>query len=558
MSDSKSLLPTVIYFGFPAKLVEWLNMISKRNMSSDPLDSLIVAMSNVSQCEEGVIALNNACAINALEISENALANRLGKNHFTSSFYPRIYAMISTTDQLKTLTFVKPAIDYLLTKIREANASTNLRSSTGHLYEYLVPLAKLLVNDNVATYLLNNNEIGGLAFFIELLYKHDVLSVNDLFVKHLIRLALYNILCSFAFHQSVQQELKENQRFIKTISEASNSSTSNSETCIPSSLRNNLMSIKAAADGILVYLDKFKISISNDNTVVNTPVKKIPMMSYSHKDASFCRSVVAALKEHSISVWIDEDGHCLSNDCWEEIAIAIKNASTVLIVVSENYCTKSDSCRVEATYAIKLKIPIIALYIDEDYQAEPWLDIHLTGVHVKFGRKPFAERITRLATYIAARNHPLAVTEPLQTQMGHSSHEVFIPSMVKKDNNSLRAKIPESNIEYCVPKTSPRTWSKGEVRGWWCTERTLVPQLCTFCDGEALCIYARIFLSLYEQNPLKHLQNLQEQSKREYGIDFYDNDYANMASSMMWIVQQNENDGHVSNKHSKSVLCVLT
>ncbi|CAF3101831.1 unnamed protein product [Rotaria sp. Silwood2] len=557
MSDSKSLLPTVIHFGFPAKLVEWLNMISKRNISSDPLDSLIVAMSNVSQCEEGVIALNEACAMTALEMSKSALANRLEKNHFTSSFYPRIYAMISTADQLKTLTVLKPAIDYLIAKIREANASTNLRSKTGHLYEYLVPLAKLLINDNVAIYLLNDSEVGGLAFFIELLYKHDILSASDLFVKHLIRLALYNILCSLAFHESVQQELKENPRFIKTISEASNSSTSNIETFIPSSLRNNLMSIKAAADGILVYLDKFKISVTNDNKAVNTPVTKIPMISYSHKDANFCRSVVAALKEYSISVWIDEDGHCLSNDCWEEIAIAIRNASTILIVVSENYCTKSDSCRVEATYAIKLKIPIIALYIDDNYQAEPWLDIHLIGVHVKFGRKPFAERIARLATYIAARNNPLATMEPSQTPMGHSAHEVSIPSMIKEDNNSLRTKISETNIEYSLPKTSPRTWSKAEVRAWWCTERTLVPQLCTFYDGEALCVYAQIFLSLYQQNPLKHLQNLQEQSKREHGVDFYDNHYANMVSSMMWIAKQKKNDEHVMNKHSKSALCVL-
>jgi hypothetical protein len=139
-------------------------------------------MSNISQCEEGIIALNKADAITALRTSEKALAVRLQKSPFILSFYPRIYAMIATTDQLKTLTVVQPAIDFLLTKIHDANASTNLRSSTGHLYEYLVPLAKLLVNDNVANYVLTNTELGGLDFFIELFHKHNVLSTNDLSV----------------------------------------------------------------------------------------------------------------------------------------------------------------------------------------------------------------------------------------------------------------------------------------------------------------------------------------------------------------------------------------
>ena len=85
------------------------------------------------------------------------------------------------------------------------------------------------------------------------------------------------------------------------------------------------MSVKAAADGILVYLDQFKVNSADDNRIVNTSVTKLPMISYSHKDAAFCRSIVAALKQYSISVWIDEDEHCLSDDCWEEIAIAIRN-----------------------------------------------------------------------------------------------------------------------------------------------------------------------------------------------------------------------------------------
>jgi hypothetical protein len=557
MSDSKSLLPTTIRIGFPAKLVEWLNKISKRNIASDPLDSLIVAMSNISQCEEGVIALNEACAIDALGVSQKVLAGRLEKSPFTLSFYPRIYAMITTTDQLKALAVLKPAIDYLLTKIHEANASSNLCSTTGHLYEYLVPLAKLLVNDNMATYLLTNGELGGLAFFIELFHKHNVLSANDLFVKHLIRLALYNIFCSLTFHQSVQQELKENQMFITAVMEASNSLTSNSDAFIPSSLRNNLMSVKTAADGILVYLDKFKAPVRNNSNAVSTSIAKIPMISYSHKDANFCRSVVAALKKHSISVWIDEDEHCLSDDCWEEIAIAIKNASTILIVVSENYCTKSDSCRVEATYAIKLKIPIIALYIDDQYQAEPWLDIHLTGLHVKFGRKSFAERIARLAKYITARTNSSEPTETLQSLVGHSSHEVNIGSMENQNTSSLKSKVSESVIDYSVPKTPPHTWSKVEVRAWWCIEKTLMPQLCTFCDGEALCVYARLFLSSYQENKLKHFQTLRERLKNEHGIDFYDDHYANMVSSMMWIAKQNENVDRVVDKHSKLVLCTL-
>ena len=559
ISDSKSFLPTTVRMGFPAKLVAWLHMISIRNIASDPLNSLIVAVSNISQCEEGMVALNEANAIDTLELSEKALSDRLEKSPSTSSFYPRIYAMIGTAEQSKTRAVFKSAIDFLLSKICEADVGNNLRSTTGHLYEYLVPLAKLLVNDNVATYLLNNQEIGGLKFFIALFHKHNILSDNDLFVKHLIRLALYNILCSLTFHQSVQQELKEDQTFINAILEASNSSISNTEAFIPSSLRSGLMSVKAAADGILVYLDKFNIPISNDEQTIDQSNKKVPMVSYSHKDANFCRSMVAALKERSISVWVDEDEHCLSDDCWEEIAIAIKNASIILIIVSENYCTKSDSCRVEATYAIRLKIPIIAIYIDENYQAEPWLDIHLTGLYVKFGNKPFSERMNRLAKYITAREDASKEAKTAQMEAKNFSHEVIMPSTTKEDNGSPKSRVSETNIQFFVSNKLPHTWSKLEVNAWWCTERNLIPELCTFCDGEALCVYAQLFLSLYQQDSLKHLERLRQQLNQQHDINLFDDQYANLVSSMMWISKQkDENREHQIDTNSKSALCILS
>ncbi|UJR12500.1 hypothetical protein I4U23_016675 [Adineta vaga] len=402
VSDSKNMLPMMVRLGFPSKLVEWLDSICQRNSATDPLKLLIITIANVSQCEEGIIALNNANAIETLRKSETVLSETLKRSPFTYSFYPRIYANVATINEVDTPALLKPAIDFVLQKIHEANTFANLRSTTGHLYEYLVSLAKMLVNDNIAKYILDSCELGGLSLFMRSFLEHNVVEPNDLFVKHLIRLALYNIMCSLAFRPTVQSKLNENEVFLAAVTQASNESTANTEAFIPLSLRNNLMTVKAAADGILVYLDKFKAPTLNVDQVAKVSQLKSPMISYSHRDVTFCRSVVAALKQHLISVWIDEDGHCLSDDCWEEIAIAIPNASMVLMVISENYCTKSDSCRVQATYATKLKIPIIALYIDENYQAEPWLDIHLTGLRVRFGNQPFDEAITRLAKYISA------------------------------------------------------------------------------------------------------------------------------------------------------------
>jgi hypothetical protein len=229
----------------------------------------------------------------------------------------------------------------------------------------------------------------------------------------------------------------------------------------------------------------------------------------------------------------------------------------VLIVVSDNYCTKSDSCRVEATYAIKLKMPIIALYIDDTYQAEPWLDIHLTGLHVKFGKKSFGERITRLAKYITARNNPKESIETSQPPMGHSSRKVNIVDIEKPKSDLLKSQVSEVVIDQSVPKTSPHTWTAVEVRSWWCTEENLVPQLCAFRDGAALCVYARLFLSSHQENPVKHFQTLQERIKHQHGIEFYDDQYANIVSSMVWIVKQYENvEGSVDN-HSTSTLGTL-
>jgi hypothetical protein len=153
----------------------------------------------------------------------------------------------------------------------------------------------------------------------------------------------------------------------------------------------------------LINLDSYK---DDDIIQIGTSSKTTHprlMISYSHKDITFCRDLVRALKSNSIDFWVDEDGHCRSDDCWEEIAVAIKHASIILVIVSPSYC-QSVSCRKEATYADKRKKTSIALYpYDDKYEPDEWLDIRLTGTYVRFGgssKKSFDNCISRLLEYI--------------------------------------------------------------------------------------------------------------------------------------------------------------
>jgi hypothetical protein len=408
-----------------------------------------------------------------------------------------------------------------------------MRTDTGHISEYLVALARLVVNDTVAQYIIDackiNHTTDGLTFFNGLFQKYNQLKPNDLYLKHLSRVALFNIFSSFSFQTTVQKRLASDKKFVEIIKNASHFNNEQ-DVVIQPCLLQHLSTVKQAAEAILINIDLYK---EEDAVQIDASAKTTHphiMISYSHKDVTFCRDLVRALKSNSIDLWVDEDGHCHSDDCWEEIAIAIKYASIVLVIVSPHYC-QSVSCRKEATYADKRKKTLIALYPNDDkYEPDEWLDIRLTGSYVRFGdsgKRSFETCISRLLEYIRPKEGGVITSIPPS-----------LPAATSKQPNDV-ANIKIQSIEIVpsvnIKKSSIHDWTKDDVQTWFLIERNLLPQLYklySFVDGDSLLEYAKHFIQEYEQDTKQQYEKLSKRLRKEFDIEFYDNNYTDLVCSM--------------------------
>ncbi|CAF5112083.1 unnamed protein product [Rotaria sp. Silwood1] len=479
------------------------------------------------------------------------------------------YALIVTPDQLKSTTVLHDVIDYLIQNVNTASRSSNMRTYMAHISEYLVALARLVVNDNVAQYIINtckiNTTTDGLTFFNELFQKYNDLTANDLYLKHLSRIALFNIFCSFSYQAAAQKNLASDKKFLEIIKNASHYNNEQNIVIQPCLLQ-HLSSIKQAAEAILINLDLYKDEDAVQTGVSSKTAHPHIMISYSHKDIIFCRDLVRALKSNSIDLWVDEDGHCRSDDCWEEIAVAIKYASLVMVIVSPYYC-QSVSCRKEATYADKRKKTLIALYPNDDkYEPDEWLDIRLTGLHVRFsrsGKKSFDDCISRLLGYIQSNEGNVInsiVPKNVSTMQPTTSHQPYDVPIIKTQPIEIVCSVAPQSVT--ITKSSIHDWTKQDVQTWFLIERNLLPQLHTlysFVDGDSLLEYAKHFIQEYDQDAKKHYEKLHKRLHNEFDIEFYDNNYTDLVCSMkkLLLTYDQPRLSMTKTKKQRSSLCLI-
>ncbi|CAF1510618.1 unnamed protein product [Rotaria sp. Silwood1] len=451
------------------------------------------------------------------------------------------YALIVTPDELKSTTVLHDVIDYLVSNINIASEASDMRTSSAHISEYLIALARLVINDNVAQYIISkckiNATIDGFIFFQELFLKYNDLTADDLYLKYLSRIALFNIFSSFSYQTIAQPILASNKKFVEIVKKASHYQNEQDVVIHPSLLQ-HLSSIKQAAEAILINLDLYQDEDTTSTLVRSKTAHPHVMISYSHKDIAFCRDLVRALKSHAINVWVDEDGHCRSDDCWEEIARAIKYASFILVIVSPSYC-QSPSCRKEATYADKRKQPLIALYPNSDkYEPDEWLDIRLTGTYVRFGgngKKSFDDCIVRLLEYIQPQDGASVkanVPEQTSSLLPPPEHSHHMPVSNAKPIDILSSVPTESLTK---TKSSIHDWTKQDVETWFLIERQLLPelyQMYSFVDGDSLFEYAKYFLQEHEHDAKQQYEKLQKRLRDQSGVELYDNNYTDFVCSM--------------------------
>eukprot|EP00038_Savillea_parva_P000847 m.99120 g.99120 ORF g.99120 m.99120 type:complete len:1093 (+) comp10296_c1_seq1:67-3345(+) len=94
------------------------------------------------------------------------------------------------------------------------------------------------------------------------------------------------------------------------------------------------------------------------------------MISYCWDDQPFVLRLAEALRLRGIKVWVDVDN--MSGSTLEAMAMAVENAYTVIVVLSEAY-KNSTACRTEAEYAYTLKKTMIPVKNNEEFNASGWL-----------------------------------------------------------------------------------------------------------------------------------------------------------------------------------------
>lgn len=121
--------------------------------------------------------------------------------------------------------------------------------------------------------------------------------------------------------------------------------------------------------GILSVIDnKFNNSVHQTSENKNEENKHI-MISYNSKSRDVCYKIKEELEKLGKTCWIDVDN--IGGDSIKSMALAIKQASCVLMCITEKYYENSN-CRLEADYVFKLKKPFVPILMQKGYKPEDW------------------------------------------------------------------------------------------------------------------------------------------------------------------------------------------
>ena len=111
---------------------------------------------------------------------------------------------------------------------------------------------------------------------------------------------------------------------------------------------------------------------------------KYIFMSYSHKDSAKVFPVIEKLADEGFRVWYDE-GIDPGTEWPEMIASYLSKASCCIAFISQN-AIESNECRREITYAIRNKINLITVFLEET-KLSPGMEMQLSPYQAVFKYK---------------------------------------------------------------------------------------------------------------------------------------------------------------------------
>ncbi|CAF4090165.1 unnamed protein product, partial [Rotaria sordida] len=232
------------------------------------------------------------------------------------------------------------------------------------------------------------------------------------------------------------------------------------------------------------------------------------MVSYSHKDSSFCQKLVKILKDRvQGDVWVDfiklQPPY---EDDWEEIAEAITDCDVVVMIVTANYCS-SKSCRREVIHADKRSKRMIPVYHGSEYEPEDWFEIRAgSATWVRFGcmksDEDVMETLIKLINCQETRKNrvdTVTIPKKLHPESNDNVSSVLISSSIVDASPSqswhpipLLTDPVGSILTISSPVPTSRKpveqWIGDEVQEWL----HLPSSILQLSNGRALLTYARL------------------------------------------------------------------
>ncbi|CAK8679895.1 unnamed protein product [Clavelina lepadiformis] len=134
------------------------------------------------------------------------------------------------------------------------------------------------------------------------------------------------------------------------------------------------------ADPIQPARGKGQFKIAEVNSTSSQPHanndEKHVMISYQWESRKLAKKIYENLEKRGYKVWIDIK--YMQKNIYDQMDEAVRNAYVVLILVSKKY-QESENCQREASMAADLKIPIVPIYTEENFEPAKFLKILTAG-----------------------------------------------------------------------------------------------------------------------------------------------------------------------------------
>ncbi|CAF1649215.1 unnamed protein product [Adineta ricciae] len=356
LSANVGLVPLFVDACFPSTVVSWLSSINWM--------------------------LNNELQLFPLSIIYNlARHNRGNKNRADADtlYYNTLALLYKPENVHDEAVEIEPILKQLLSKTLSAFRDPKLTYGTLHLREFFLAFNILFINEELITKTLKQTVDGksiDANFFMDMFtstLKEDILAQT----------LLLNIMYRITSTKSFKHQIKENHVSMNTLKKLKSKSMKNIY------LPRYTVDLLTAVNGILRNLNmkeqsstnkpEKKEAFSNQSNLI----KKKVMISYSHQNSGFCKTLSSKLEEDSqLSIWTDSkrSGH---NYVWKDIATAMDNADVIICIVTQDY-VGSESCMGEFRYAIedldmKSKNGLIPILIGRNYKLPGHVAIPMKG-----------------------------------------------------------------------------------------------------------------------------------------------------------------------------------